>query len=199
MCEGRIGERADRGMLLHVCCAPCSTHCIELLREEGWRVHALFYNPNIYPREEYEQRMKETRDYCEERGISMEVGDYDNGDWEGNVQQFARLGEGSRRCAECFRHRLRRAAGLAKELGLDAFTTTLTVSPHKDSRTVFRVGAEMAEEFGIEFAEYNFKKKDGFKRSVEMSCRYGLTRQDYCGCRYSLRERRERSENRQGY
>lgn len=177
-------------ILLHICCAPCSTHSIDLLRSEGWGVTGYFYNPNIFPQEEYETRGNAARDYAEKLGIPLEFGAYDNDEWKEAVKEYAYLGEGSRRCRECITYRLENCARLAAELKFDAFTTTLSISPHKNSKMIFEIGGEMGERYEVSFESYNFKKKDGFKKSIFLCREHGIHRQDYCGCRYSLEERR---------
>ena len=179
-------------ILLHICCAPCGTSPMERLAADGWEVTGYFYNPNIYPREEYECRVEEIRRYCGKTGIPLIVDTYDCRRWEENAAPFANEGEGSARCNLCFLFRLERVAQFASENGYDAFTTTLTISPHKDAETIFKIGAGLEERTGVEFAHYNFKKKNGFIRSIKISKEHGLYRQDYCGCRYSLMEKENR-------
>jgi predicted adenine nucleotide alpha hydrolase (AANH) superfamily ATPase len=176
-------------ILLHICCAPCSTYSIDLLRSEGWKVTGYFYNPNIYPFEEFEIRLDAAKQYSEKVRISLEIGGHDNDQWEVAIKEYAHLGEGSRRCRECISFRLENCARLAADLKFDAFTTTLTISPHKNSKTIFEIGGEMGERYGVRFEPYNFKKKDGLKKSIFICREHGIQRQDYCGCRYSLKEK----------
>ena len=178
-------------ILLHVCCAPCSIHSIDLLRSEGWNVTGYFYNPNIYPQEEYETRLDAAREYSEKVGIPLEIGAYENDEWEKAVMGYAHLGEGGRRCRECISFRLDRCARLAAEVKFDAFTSTLSISPHKNSKMIFETGREMGKGYNVSFEAYDFKKKDGFKKSIILCREHGIHRQDYCGCRYSLHERRK--------
>ena len=178
-------------ILLHICCAPCSTRSIDLLRSEGWKVTGYFYNPNIYPHEEYLMRLDEANQYADKAGIPLSTGVYDNDEWEATVKEYSHLGEGSRRCRECISFRLERCAGLAADLKFDAFTTTLTISPHKNSKMIFEIGNEMGGRHNVCFKSYNFKKKDGFKKSIFICREHGIRRQDYCGCRHSLLERRK--------
>jgi len=161
------------------------------LRNEGWRVTGLFFNPNISPRTEHHFREEETRKFCETLDVPLLLEPYDHDRWELSVRECAHMGEGSRRCRECFRIRLERCACIAAEKGFQAFTTTLTISPHKNSKDIFRIGREVSKKHGIRFEEYNFKKRDGFKISLRMSGEHHLYRQDYCGCEYSLAERRD--------
>lgn len=179
-------------ILLHICCAPCSTHSIDLLRKDGWKVTGLFYNPNICPPAEYHFREEEAMNFCEALDVPLLVEPYDHGGWVDFVREYTHLGEGSRRCHECFRMRLERCGRIAAEKGFHAFTTTLTISPHKNSKVIFQIGRDISKIYGIRFEEYNFKKKDGFKISIRMSGEHRLYRQDYCGCEYSMEERRNR-------
>jgi len=185
----KLAIKAPR-ILLHICCAPCSTHSIDLLRSEGWGVMGYFYNPNIFSLEEYEIRLDAAREYSEKVGIPLEIGTYDNDEWETAVNEYTHLGEGSQRCRECIAFRLERCARLTAELKFGAFTTTLTISPHKNSKSIFDIGREMGERYNISYKNYNFKKKDGFKKSIFLCREHGIPRQDYCGCRYSQKERR---------
>ena len=179
-------------ILLHICCAPCSTHSIDLLRKDGWKVTGLFYNPNICPPAEYHFREEEAMKFCEALDVPLLTEPYDHGGWVDFVREYAHLGEGSRRCHECFRMRLESCASIAVERDFHAFTTTLTISPHKNSKVIFQIGRDISKIYGIRFEEYNFKKKDGFKISIRMSGEHRLYRQDYCGCEYSMEERRNR-------
>lgn len=191
------GQGKKRGrILLHICCAPCSTHAIEALRSDGWEVGGYFYNPNIFPVAEYTEREAEAARYCMENGVELITGEYDADEWEERVGPLAHLGEGSKRCTECFAMRFERCARAASGNGYNAFTTTLSISPHKNSRDIFRMGEKAADDAGIPFMKYDFKKKDGFRRSVILSREHRLYRQDYCGCRYSLEEKTERDRKR---
>ncbi len=181
-------------ILLHICCAPCSTHSIDLLRNDGWKVTGLFFNPNIHPLSEYRFREEETRKFCETLDLPLLVEPYDHDGWKLSVREYAHKGEGSRRCRECFGMRLERCGRIAAGKGFHAFTTTLTISPHKNSKVIFRIGREISKKHGIRFEEYNFKKKDGFKKSIRISGEHHLYRQDYCGCEYSLAERNSRRQ-----
>jgi len=153
-------------------------------------VTGYFYNPNIFPLEEYETRVDAANEYSQMVGIPIKIGSYDNDEWEESVTEYTHLGEGSRRCRECITFRLESCARLAAELEFDAFTTTLTISPHKNSKTIFEIGRELGEKYNVNFETYNFKKKDGFKKSIFICREHGIHRQDYCGCKYSLEERR---------
>ncbi|RMF89991.1 MAG: recombinase [Methanobacteriota archaeon] len=179
-------------LLLHICCAPCSTEVIERLKGD-YDVTGFFYNPNIHPRREYGFRLKELERFSKKAGFPFITGDYDLKRWFRLVRGLEKEPEGGRRCEVCFRMRLEETAREAAAAGFDVFTTTLTISPHKDAETINSIGRELEEEYGVRFLVADFKKKDGFKRSVEHSRRHGLRRQDYCGCVYSRLERRRQA------
>jgi predicted adenine nucleotide alpha hydrolase (AANH) superfamily ATPase len=173
-------------LLLHVCCAPCSTHVINVLRDE-YEVEAFFYNPNIHPEEEYRLRIEESRAYCKRIGLPLHSVDYDTQEWFKRIAGHEGDEEGGARCRICYRLRLEKTAEKAARDGFQYFTTTLTISPHKDAKVINAIGRELARQHGVSFLEADFKKKDGFKQSVELSRKYGMRRQNYCGCVYSLR------------
>ena len=161
---------------------------MELLRKK-YEIVAYFYNPNIHPKLEYELRLENMIRLAEIYDIQLIVGEYDVKSWFEAIRGLEGEKEGGRRCRKCFELRLKETANLAKELGIGIFATTLTVSPHKNAQTINLVGREISDRYNIEFLEADFKKKDGFKKSVELSRKLGLYRQDYCGCIYSIRER----------
>jgi len=185
-------------LLLHSCCGPCSTACIERLIPD-YDVTVFYYNPCINDAAEYEKRKANQKKFIEavnEGGVYEDAdgcrvgfaeGAYEPEEYETLVKGLEDEPEGGARCAVCFRQRLTGAAKYAKEHGFAKFTTTLTVSPHKNYRLISEIGRECAEAFGIEYLPYDFKKKDGFRRSVELSKECGLYRQDYCGCSFSKR------------
>jgi predicted adenine nucleotide alpha hydrolase (AANH) superfamily ATPase len=173
-------------LLLHVCCAPCSTHVIEKLKED-YELGCYFYGPNIHPEEEYEKRLEESRDYCAAQGIELLEGEYDSEDWLEAVKGHEEDEEGEGRCKICYAFRLKRTAETANREGYDSFTTTLTVSPRKDADVVNSIGEEIGARGDVTFLSENFKKKHGYQISVQMSKDHGLYRQDYCGCVFSRR------------
>ncbi len=175
-----------RRLLLHTCCAPCSTHCVKELMEDH-EVVMFFYNPNVHPSGEYYKRYEEARKVSEQLGVELVEGAYSPEQWLEEVKGFEEEPEGGRRCSLCFDIRLAETARYAKINGFDAFTTTLTISPHKDAERINNLGRMLAEKHGIEWVHSDFKKKDGFSKSVEMSKEMELYRQDYCGCFYSVR------------
>ena len=176
-------------LLLHVCCGPCSTEVIRRLREE-YEVVPCFYNPNIFPRQEYERRMAEAEKYAAEHGMHFVFGDYDHDGWLEAVRGLEGEPEGGKRCAACFAHRLKASARKAREEGAELFTTTLTISPHKNAAAVNAAGEEAGRNAGVAFVAADFKKKDGFLKSCSAAREAHMYRQDYCGCEFSLAARK---------
>ena len=178
-------------ILLHSCCAPCSTAVIERLGEE-YDITILYYNPNIYPEEEYIKRKNEEIRYIEilkEKGIeiSMLDCDYESEKFYKAARGLESEREGGARCAVCFKLRLEETAKRAKKLRFDIFGTTLTVSPHKNSEVINAIGLALSKKYDIPYLESNFKKQNGYKRSVELSKENGIYRQNYCGCEFALK------------
>lgn len=174
-------------ILLHSCCGPCSTHCVRELRERGFEPALYFSNSNIDSREEYDRRLASLLKFAGRVGARVLADPYDPDSWNAAVRGLEGEGEGGARCAACFLHNLSRAAEKAEAEGLRAFTTSLTVSPHKKSAMVFAAGRLAAVGRKTVFEEFDFKKRGGFPDSVRLSAEYGLYRQNYCGCRYSRR------------
>ncbi|MFH1773410.1 MAG: epoxyqueuosine reductase QueH [Methanobacteriota archaeon] len=168
-------------LLLHVCCAPCSTHVIETLKE--FDIVAYFYNPNIHPAEEYKLRLKNLK----KLGVTFVEGKYDVDAWFRATRGYENEPEGGARCEICYRLRMGETAMFAKKKGYDYFATTLTISPHKSARAINSIGEELSKKYGVKFYSADFKKKNGFKKSVELSKKYELYRQRYCGCVFSMR------------
>jgi len=182
-------------ILVHSCCASCAGYVLEHLKE-NFEVTAFFYNPNIQPESEYRLRLGEMRALCRSLDVPLIEGMYDPENWWEVIEPFKHLPERSERCRVCYRMRLEETAEVAHDIGAELFTTTLSVSPHKVYRWIKEIGDELGKRVGVELHDEDFKKKDGFKKSVELSKRYGFTRQDYCGCLLSLKEsidRRKRS------
>ena len=184
--EGKVPR-----LLLHSCCAPCSSAVLERLAED-FRITVLYYNPNIAPQTEYENRIKEQERFVAQLPtrypISFLAGDYDTKRFYDAVKGMENLPEGGERCFVCYELRLRETARVAKEYGFDFFTTTLSISPLKKADKLNEIGGRLVEEYGVSYLFSDFKKKEGYKRSIELSAQYGLYRQDYCGCVYSMRE-----------
>ena len=182
---------AKREILVHACCASCSSYVLAHLAGTH-EVTAYFCNPNIHPETEYELRLGEMRRVCGELAVTFLEGGGRSLDWWKEIRPFRDLPERSERCSACYRFRLDATAKKASEMGIGLFTTTLSVSPHKTHERIAAIGAEAAAKYGIEFLAEDFKKRDGFKISIERSREMGLTRQDYCGCLMSLEEARKR-------
>jgi predicted adenine nucleotide alpha hydrolase (AANH) superfamily ATPase len=174
-------------VLLHACCAPCLTNSIEELIIEGYTPLVYFYNPNIYPDSEYLKRKEELILFCQKKGYALILEEGGVDEWYDICAPLAEAKEGGSRCAKCFGIRLEKTAQVAKEQGFDYFCTTLTISPHKNSKVINEIGQILAEKYGVEFLEKNFKKNDGFKKSLVISAENNLFRQSYCGCEYSQR------------
>ncbi len=181
-------------ILLNVCCAPDATHSINALREDGYEPETWFYNPNIHPCDEYHKRVADMEKLAAAVAVkNIPDVPYDIKEWFERCRPHANEPERGKRCEECFRMRMDKSAQAAKVSGYETFATTLTISPHKDAKLINKLGAEAAEKYGVNYLMSDFKKKDGFKKSIELSKKYGLYRQDYCGCAYSLREKLRRS------
>ena len=184
----------DKRLLLHSCCAPCSSHCLsELSPQIG--VTVLYYNPNLDCAEEYEKRKREQLRFLRETGLADFLDcDYAPEDYLAAVRGLEEEKEGGARCAVCFRLRLERTAREAKARGFDYFATTLTVSPLKNAKLINTIGFAVAEEVGVKYLPSDFKKRGGYLHSVRLSEEYGLYRQDYCGCAFSKAERERQKE-----
>ena len=193
MLENTIASIGDRtpSVLLHACCAPCLSSVLELLSEH-FAVTVLYYNPNIYPPEEYEKRLFEIqkllRLFDAGNPVKLICGEYRPEDYYASAKGYESEPEGGARCRLCFELRLEETAKLAREGGFDYFTTTLTVSPHKNAEAINGIGGALSEKYGVPYLFSDFKKRDGYKRSIELSKYYGLYRQNYCGCEFSKRD-----------
>lgn len=173
-------------LLLHSCCGPCSSYVIEYL-SKYFDLTVFYYNPNIYPEQEYELRKSTQIELVEKLGGAvMTESDYDPESFYKAVRGLENEPEGGARCAVCFRVRLEATAKLAKEKGFEWFTTTLSVSPHKNSAVINEICFELGEKYGVRALPGDFKKREGYKRSIELSKKFGLYRQNYCGCVYSM-------------
>lgn len=173
-------------LLLHTCCAPCSAYVLKLL--ETYDVSVFYFNPNIDTLEEYEKRKKECQNYCEKNGINFIETPYDPKEWLLYIEGLESEPEGGKRCERCFELRLNETAKYAKKEGFDAFATTLSISPHKNSIVINEIGKKVAEKNGIVFLKSDWKKDDGYKKSCEISKKEGFYRQNYCGCSFSRRK-----------
>ena len=179
-------------LLLHSCCAPCSSYVLEYL-SNYFGITVFYYNPNIYPDEEYEMRVREQqrfiRAFPAKHPIDFIEGAYDKERFYEMARGLEAVPEGGQRCFQCYELRLREAGELAKAQGFDYFTTTLSISPMKNAEKLNEIGLRLAEELGVAYLCSDFKKRNGYKRSTELSREYGMYRQDYCGCVYSYHER----------
>ncbi|MBR1563489.1 MAG: epoxyqueuosine reductase QueH [Ruminococcus sp.] len=185
-----LGDEAPT-LMLHSCCAPCSSYVLEYLAEY-FKITVVYYNPNISPEEEFRKREEEQRRLIAElpvkNPITLLTQSYDPNEFYEAVKGLEQEPEGGKRCFVCYRLRLERAARLAKEQGFDWFTTTLTLSPLKNSQIINRIAEEVSQKYGVKNLPSDFKKREGYKRSIELSREYGLYRQNYCGCEFSKRD-----------
>lgn len=184
------GQRQETPtLLLHSCCAPCSSYVLEYL-SEFFRITVFYYNPNIYPAEEYGKRVEEQKSLIERLPsvypIEFVEGAYDKERFYEMARGLEQVPEGGERCFQCYELRLRETARLAAERGFDYFTTTLTISPLKNAAKLNEIGGLLGEEYQTVWLPSDFKKKNGYKRSIELSKEYNLYRQDYCGCVFSV-------------
>ena len=179
-------------LLLHACCAPCSSYVLEYLSSH-FDITVFFFNPNISPESEYEFRKNELLRLINEMPLSNTVnvmfGRYDPNEFYEMARGLEELNEGGERCRRCYRLRLSECARVAKENGFDYFTTTLSISPYKNAEWLNTIGSEEGKNAGIEYLFSDFKKKNGYKRSCELSAEYSLYRQDYCGCEFSKQKK----------
>ena len=175
-------------LLLHSCCAPCSSYCLEYL-SQYFEITVLYYDPNIYPEEEFKKRAEEVRRLISEmkfkNPVALVVDDYDPDEFFNAVKGLENAPEGGERCFICYRLRLERAARYASEHGFDYFCSTLSISPLKNAQKLNEIGAELSEIYKVPNLPNDFKKKGGYLRSIELSREYDLYRQNYCGCVYS--------------
>ena len=179
-----LGE-AKPSLLLHSCCGPCSSYVLEYLTR-FFDITLLFYGPNIQPREEYELRLAHQKRVLEHIPVKILECDYDGEAFDRAVAGLESEPEGGARCTECFRLRIEETARLAAEQGFEWYCTTLSVSPHKDAVRINALGEELGERYGVKWLPSDFKKRGGYQRSIALSKQFGLYRQEYCGCLYSL-------------
>lgn len=181
-------------LLLHSCCAPCSSYTLEYLTQY-FSITIFYYNPNISPEEEFRKRVAEQKRLISQLPVKNPVsfieGEYKPQDFYAAVKGLENIPEGGERCFACYRQRLEKTAHLAKELGFDYFTTTLSISPYKNAAKLNEIAAELSGICGVKNLPCDLKKRGGYKRSIELSAVYSLYRQDYCGCVFSKREREE--------
>ena len=173
-------------IVLHVCCGVCAAGVTERLTLQGHQVIGFFYNPNIYPLEEYNRRLEVARRVAEELNFPLEIAPYTPQEWLQETRSLENEPEGGRRCEICFKLRMQRTYHYMEDCGGDAFTTTLTISPHKSAAMINKIGQQIG---GERFLMRDFKKREGFKQAMELAKKWALYRQDYCGCIYSIKKR----------
>lgn len=189
-----IKENTEKGvvpkLLLHACCAPCSSYCLEYL-SQFFEIIVFYFNPNISSKEEYEYRLQEEKRLISlmsfKNSVSIIEGEYNPADFFSAVKGLENEPEGGKRCAKCFKLRLEAAAETAKRLNADYFATTLTISPLKNAQLINTIGEQLGKEYGVSWLFSDFKKREGYKRSIVLSKKYELYRQNYCGCIFSKR------------
>ena len=183
-------------LLLHACCAPCSSAVLEVLSEH-FDITIFFYNPNISPKSEFDYRLDELYRLLSEMNllqIKIVAPDYDENEFFEIAKGNESLPEGGARCKDCYRLRLEKTAEYAKRDGFDYFTTTLSVSPYKNAQALNEIGSELSEKYGVKYLLSDFKKNDGYKRSCQLSRDFNLYRQNYCGCIFSKMQAEEREK-----
>lgn len=188
-----VSEKKVPRLFLHSCCAPCSSYVLEYL-SGYFQITVFYYNPNIFPEEEYRKRVEEQkefiRQYPAKYPISFVEGEFEPAAFYAAVRGLEKEPEGGKRCEACFGLRLQKTAQMARKAKADFFATTLTISPMKDASLLNSIGQRLGEEYGVAWLFSDFKKKGGYQRSVELSREYGMYRQDYCGCVFSREERK---------
>lgn len=185
-------ERKPR-LLLHSCCAPCSSYVLEYL-SSYFEITIFYYNPNITEKEEYEKRIQEVKRLIQEMGladVNVVEGEHDPKAFFAMAAKWPGEREGGRRCYDCYKMRLDRTAELAAQEGYDYFTTTLSISPHKNAQWLNELAEAAGSHYQVKALPADFKKRNGYKRSIELSAEYDLYRQDYCGCIFSKKERQQ--------
>lgn len=179
-------QRKDN-IILHACCAICSAYPVSYLKDAGYSVTVYFYNPNIYPEAEYQKRLEAERTLCRHFEVELIEGEYDTESFYTCAKGLENEPEKGKRCIECFKLRLEKTAKLCKEKGIENFTTSIVISPHKNFALLSSLGKEIAEKYSLKCPDIDFKKKDGFLKTNQISKSLSLYRQKYCGCKYALR------------
>lgn len=173
-------------ILVHICCAPDALYVLDILKND-FDVSGYFYNPNIYPKDEYDLRLSEARSVTKSLNVILYEDKYETDRWYHITRKFRLEPEKGKRCDLCYAMRLEKTAKKAKDLNFESFTTVMSLSPKKKADVINKIGLMFAHRYNIEFFEANFKKKDGFKKSVELGKYHNLYRQNYCGCEFSRR------------
>ena len=174
-------------VLVHACCAVCLGYPYEMLSVNGYDISVLFYNPNIFPKEEYERRKREVIRFCADKETELKIIEDDAKVFYDLVKGYENEPERGMRCEQCFELRLDKAAWQAKQIGAEYFTTTLSVSPHKSFQQIKGVAERVGQKYGVKFLEIDFKKRGGFMKTNEIAAKYDFYRQKYCGCEFSIR------------
>ena len=181
-----IKKGVKKKLLVHACCCPCSSEVIDFLKDY-FDITIYYYNPNIYPKDEYDKRYNEFEKLPYD--FKLVNGTYDESIYDNAVKGYEKEGEFSKRCYKCFLFRMEEACKYAKDNNYDYFTTTLSISPYKNSKWINEIGYMLESKYHMNYLYSDFKKMDGYKKSIELSNKYNLYRQDYCGCKYSLEEK----------
>lgn len=179
-------QNVNSKIVLHACCGICSSYPVSYLKDAGYLVCVYFYNPNIYPAEEYQKRLEAEKTLCNHFDVELVEGNYDTEMFYKCAQGLENEPEKGRRCVECFKLRLEETAKFCVEKGIDTFTTSIVISPHKKFSVLSALGKEIAAKYGLNYLDIDFKKKDGFLKTNRISRELGLYRQNYCGCQFSL-------------
>ncbi len=182
--------KEKKKLLLHCCCAPCSSYSF-LYLEPKFHITAYFYNPNIMLKEEHDKRLYELKRLIKEMNLDIEVIEEYDDDFINLVKGLENEPERGKRCTICYELRLRKCAEQAKKQGFDLFSTTLSISPYKDAKRLNEIGYNLEKEIGVEYLYLDLKKNDGYKKSIELSKKYNLYRQNYCGCIYSMKKEKD--------
>ncbi|MCK5211445.1 epoxyqueuosine reductase QueH [Candidatus Parcubacteria bacterium] len=181
-----LEKKRKSKLLLHICCVGCGVAIMKELKGD-YQLTLYFYNPNIFPKEEYNKRLMEAKRIASELGLDLIAEDYNHKSWLKLVRGYEKDPERGERCRICYKDRLKQTAAKAKELGFDSFTTTLTVSPHKDAKAIITLGNDLVNKYSLKFLDQDFKKQDGFKKACALSKELNLYRQEYCGCEFSMK------------
>jgi len=189
MAENSKTNSLTKKILLHACCGICSGYPISYLQDMGYLVVVYFYNPNIFPQEEYNRRLEAEKKLCDYYGCELIIGDYETEVYYSCVSGLENEPEKGKRCDKCFELRLDKAAQKAKELGIEEFTTSMVISPHKNYDKLTQIGQKIASKYNMSYVSTNFRKNDGFLKTNQISKSLNLYRQNYCGCRFALPEK----------
>lgn len=185
--QNQNSNYSNKKILLHACCGICSSYPISLLKDMGYCVVVYFYNPNIYPDIEYQKRLDAQQTLCKHFNCELITGDYEPERYYDFVKGLENEPEKGKRCQKCFELRLEKSAQKAKELSIKEFTTSMVISPHKDFEKISQIGAQIAEKYSLNYLSINFRKQDGFLKTNQISKSLNLYRQNYCGCKFTLR------------